>query len=156
MSKQTLWGMCSVLAILALMVFPTGCAKDTPDEDTATIAPAEEQPAQAEETIYTSADAGPYEGKKDGHLPQLVWEKTGGGLRVTITVNHEMNAETPHYIMWIKLMDGEDDLLEEKEFQATDEKAVAVFDLPTVPSELKAYEKCNLHGIWLTTVKIED
>ncbi len=154
MSIQTRRTLCSVFAILVLVFFPAACAKDTTDEEPSTIAAAEKQTAEPQETIYTSEDAGPYEGKKDGHLPQLAWEKTEGGLRVTITVNHEMNAETPHYIMWIKLMDGEDNLLEEKELQATDEKAEAVFDLPTVPSELKAYEKCNLHGIWLTTVSI--
>lgn len=158
MSKQTLWGMCAVLAIWILIVFPTGCTKDTTSEEAASIGPASKPADQTEpdkEVIYTSEDAGPYEGKKDGHLPQVVWEKTEEGLKVTVSVNHEMNAEKPHYIMWIKLMDGEDNLLEEMEFQATDEKASVVFDLPSVPSELKAYEKCNLHGIWLTTVAID-
>ena len=146
MSKQALRRMCAVFALLVLAIFSAGCSQEAPKEEA----------AESEEIIYTAEDAGPYEAKKDGHLPQVACEKTESGLEVTVTVNHEMNADTPHYIMWIKLLDGEDNLLDEKEFQATAEKAVAVFNLPSVPSELKAYEKCNLHGIWLTSLKIGD
>jgi mannose-6-phosphate isomerase len=32
---------------------------------------------------------------------------TGTGLKVAVVVNHVMNAEAPHYIMWIRLTDGE-------------------------------------------------
>ena len=157
MSKQALRRMCAVFTLLVLAIFSAGCSQEAPKEETAvaeSAAKSQEQAVEPEEIIYTAEDAGPYEAKKDGHLPQVAWEKTESGLEVTVTVNHEMNADTPHYIMWIKLLDGEDNLLDEKEFQATDEKAVAVFNLPSVPSELKAYEKCNLHGIWLTTIKI--
>jgi desulfoferrodoxin (superoxide reductase-like protein) len=65
-----------------------------------------------------------------------------------------MNPEKPHYIMYIKLKDGEGNLLGEKEFQATDEKAEAVFELKTVPSKLVAYEKCNLHGLWMDGIDV--
>lgn len=157
MTRQALWRVCFVLALSALVFSAAACSKEGPQENTAAGEPAAdtaEQSAETEAIIYTAEDPGPYEAKKDGHLPQVVWEKTEGGLRVKVTVNHEMNAETPHYIEWIKLRDGQDNLLGEAEFQATDEKAEATFELPSVPTELKAYEKCNIHGIWLTRISI--
>jgi len=76
------------------------------------------------------------------------------GLKVTVTVSHEMNPEKPHYIMNIKLEDGEGQLLGEKELEATDEKAEAIFELTTLPSKLVAYERCNLHGLWMEAVDV--
>ena len=105
-------------------------------------------PAQTtqQEPVYTRDDPGAWEGKEKGHLPQISYEKTGTGLKVIVVVNHVMNAEAPHYIMWIKLADGEGNELGRKEFQPTDQKAEAVFELTSVPAKLVAFEKCNVHG----------
>jgi desulfoferrodoxin (superoxide reductase-like protein) len=142
-----------VLILAALIVIPTGCAKEEKivgEEQTAE----KEEPAsaEAEEKIFTRSDPGAWGGKEDSHIPQIVYEKVEAGLKVTVTVSHEMNPEKPHYIMLIKLKDGEGNLLGEKEFQAADEKAEAIFELSTLPGKLVAYEKCNLHGVWMDEV----
>ena len=82
------------------------------------------------------------------------YEKIEAGLKVTVTVSHEMNPETPHYIMYIMLKDGEGNLLGEKEFEATYEKAEAVFEIESTPGKLIAYERCNLHGLWMDEVVV--
>ena len=139
-----------VLSALAILIFTflfTGCAKKEQEVE-------EQVTPTEEEVVFTRDDPGAWGGKEDSHVPQITYTKTDSGLTVTVTVSHEMNAEKPHYIMWIKLKDGEDNLLGEKEFQATDEKAEAVFELTTVPSKLKAFEKCNLHGVWMNEMDV--
>ena len=65
-----------------------------------------------------------------------------------------MDSETPHYIEWVKLMDGDGKVLGEASFQATDEKVEAVFDVSPAPARLVAHERCNLHGIWMEQVDV--
>jgi superoxide reductase len=90
------------------------------------------------------------------HLPQITYEKTDTGLKVTVKVdNHPMDAQKPHYIMWIKLEDGSGTMLGEKDFMATDPEPVATFDLTSVPVSLKAYEQCNIHGIWMSEANVD-
>ena len=110
--------------------------------------------APAAEVIYTREDPGAYGGKEDSHIPVVTYERTGSGLKVTVSVSHEMNPDTPHFIEWIQLKDVDGGLLGERTFQATDEKAEAVFELTSVPDRLVAYEKCNLHGIWKEQVDV--
>jgi desulfoferrodoxin (superoxide reductase-like protein) len=153
MKNHLFLGVFIVLILAALIVIPTGCAKEEKivgEEQTAE----KEEPAsaEAEEKIFTRSDPGAWGGKEDSHIPQIVYEKVEAGLKVTVTVSHEMNPEKPHYIMLIKLKDGEGNLLGEKEFQAADEKAEAIFELSTLPGKLVAYEKCNLHGVWMDEV----
>jgi desulfoferrodoxin-like iron-binding protein len=141
------------LLVLALAVFPIGCSQ--PEEAPVAEQAAEQAPpAAAEEPIYTRDDPGAWEGKESGHLPVIEYEKAGDGLTVTVTVNHVMDNETPHYIMWIKLLDGEGNVLGQQDFEATEEKAVATFELSTIPAKLVAHEKCNLHGIWMEEVAV--
>jgi superoxide reductase len=139
--------------MLALAILPVGCAtqqEPAEEEPAAEAAP----PAAEEEPIYTRGDPGEWEGKQQSHVPQIAYEKAGAGLKVTVTVNHPMDADLPHYIMWIKLFDGEGNLLGQEEFEATEEKAVATFELATTPAKLVAHEKCNLHGIWMDEVTV--
>jgi len=133
--------------LVTLGALSTGCAKnEAPAEaEKTTAAPAQ---TTQQEPVYTRDDPGAWEGKEKGHLPQISYEKTGTGLKVAVVVNHVMNAEAPHYIMWIRLTDGEGNELGKKEFQPTDEKAEAVFELTSMPAKLVAFEKCNVHGIW--------
>jgi superoxide reductase len=131
------------LLLVLFLLLPMACSRSQ-DE------PAE----QTEEAVFTREDPGAYGGKEDSHVPNVAYEKTESGFRVTVSVSHEMNAEKPHYIMWIQLKDGEGNLLAEKQFQATDEKAEAVFELTTVPGKLVAFEKCSLHGLWKEEVEV--
>jgi superoxide reductase len=155
MKNRLFLGVFILMILAALITLPTGCAKeDKVAEEEQAAEKTEPASAEAEEIIYTRSDPGAWGGKEDSHVPQIVYEKMETGLKVTVTVSHEMNPETPHYIMKIKLKDGEDNLLGEKELQATDEKAEAIFELFAVPGKLKAYEKCNLHGVWMDEVDV--
>lgn len=131
------------LLLVLFLLLPVACSRSQ-----------DEPAAQTEEAVFTREDPGAYGGKEDSHVPNVAYEKTESGLRVTVSVSHEMNAEKPHYIMWIQLKDGEGNLLAEKQFQATDEKAEAVFELTTVPGKLVAFEKCSLHGLWKEEVEV--
>jgi len=145
-----------IFVVLAALIFlPTGCAKEekvAEEEQAAEVT--EPAPEEVKEKIFTRSDPGAWGGKEDGHVPQIAYEKVESGLKVTVTVSHEMNPEKPHYIMYIMLKDGEDNLLGEREFEATHEKAEAIFELTTVPSKLVAFERCNLHGLWMDEVDV--
>lgn len=144
-----------VLILLAalILLLPAACSRSQEEPAEQSMEAAAEQ-APAEQTVFTREDPGAYGGKEDSHVPSVAYEKTGSGLRVTVSVSHEMNAEKPHYIMWIQLKDGEGNPLGEKQFQASDEKAEAVFELTAVPEKLVAFEKCNLHGLWKAEVAV--
>lgn len=149
MSKRAFFGIFTILLFAALVLFPTGCAKkEETVQEKPEMTQAEPDDTKPEAVVFTRDDPGPWAGKEDVHLPQIAFEKTDAGLRVTVAVGHEMNAEKPHYIMWIKLLDGEDNIIGEKSFQAVDMKAEAIFEIQTTPALLKAYALCNLHGLW--------
>ncbi len=138
MKIKIFWSLLVIPVFLVLVFNTTACSKEEPDE----------------EIIFTRQAPGSWAGKEEGHIPKIAWEKTENGLKVTINVHHEMNSEKPHYIMWVKLQDGKNNLLGEKEFQSSDKKAQAIFELTEIPSKLKAYEKCNLHGTWMEEIEI--
>ena len=155
MKNCLFFGLFIVMVLAALIVLPTGCAKEEKvAEEEQAAEKTEPTSEEAEEMIFTRFDPGAWGGKEDSHVPQIVYEKMEAGLKVTVTVSHEMNPEKPHYIMNIKLEDGEGQLLGEKELEATDEKAEAIFELTTLPSKLVAYERCNLHGLWMDEVAV--
>ncbi len=135
----------------SIAVLFSGCKAG---QEPAATEEAAEAPSKAEEPVFTKDDPGAWEGKESGHVPVIEYEKTDGGLKVTVTVNHVMDAEIPHYIEWIKLMDGEGNVLGQQEFQARAEKAVATFELSSVPAKLVAHERCNIHGIWMEEVTV--
>jgi superoxide reductase len=142
----------------ALILLSTGCGKKA--EKTEEPAVQKEAPMAAEESTmekpYTKDNPGPWAALVDVHLPQITYEKTDTGLKVTVKVdNHPMDAQKPHYIMWIKLEDGSGTMLGEKDFMATDPEPVATFDLTSVPVSLKAYEQCNIHGIWMSEANVD-
>jgi superoxide reductase len=136
-----------------LVTIPTGCA--TQQEPVTEEQPAETTEMEAEEEpVYTRNDPGAWEGKESSHIPVITYEKTETGLTVTVTVNHVMDAEIPHYIEWVKLWDGEGNLLGEAAFEATDKTARATFEITSVPTKLVAHERCNVHGIWMEEVPV--
>lgn len=143
-----------------LVMLPTGCStqqEPVAEEPAAAEPAAMETPAATigeNEPIYTAADPGAWEGKESSHVPVITYEKTATGLTVTVTVNHVMDASIPHYIEWVKLMDGEGRVFGDAFFQATDAKAEATFELETVPAKLVAIERCNVHGLWKEEVDV--
>ncbi|MCJ7681329.1 MAG: hypothetical protein MUP70_11425 [Candidatus Aminicenantes bacterium] len=154
MTKKPFILILGILIAFALLI-PTACSKGEKLQEEQAAAVETAQAVQPSETdVYTRDDPGAYGGKEDSHVPQVEYVRSNGGIEVTVRVQHEMNPDKPHYIMWIRLFDETGNLLGEKEFQATDEKAEAVFFLDSVPSQLKAYELCNLHGIWMEVVTI--
>jgi desulfoferrodoxin-like iron-binding protein len=163
MQKRFHWVIFCGFLISAVVFLSSACTKEKPVAESEAAAPDKTAETQEqagvedviEEPIFTRADHGPWNGKEESHLPEITYEKTDTGLEVTVTVKHEMNPETPHYIMWIKLEDGEGNQLGEKTFEATDEKAEAVFELTEIPQKLIAYEKCNLHGTWMEEKEVD-
>ena len=107
---------------------------------------------------YTAKNFGPWnEAVAATHVPQVTFEKMGAGLKVTVQIdNHPMDPQKPHWIMWIRLEDMKGNKLGEKTFNATDPRpAVAVFELPAMEDKVKAFERCNIHGIWLNEAAVE-
>jgi desulfoferrodoxin-like iron-binding protein len=90
------------------------------------------------------------------HLPQITFTKTDDGLKVRVQIDdHPMDASTPHYIMWITITDGQGNILGTQTFVATDPApAVAVFLLTTPPDKIRAFERCNIHGIWMSEANV--
>jgi desulfoferrodoxin-like iron-binding protein len=154
------WTFVTAIAFLALVLafFPPACKKQqdmggAPAAETPAVAPQETPMMTAQENSmenpYTKENPGPWAGLDEKHVPEITYEKTGSGLKVTVRVEHPMDPQQPHFIMSIMLQDGMGAKLGEKTFVATDPEAVATFELMTVPERLKAYEHCNLHGIWM-------
>ncbi|MFA9454317.1 MAG: desulfoferrodoxin family protein [Candidatus Aminicenantaceae bacterium] len=146
-----------ILFTILIVLFPLGCTRSRNQpaaQDETAVQEAEADQAESTEAVYTRDDPGGYRGKEDSHVPVVAYEKTETGLRVTVSVNHEMNSEKPHFIEWIRLKDGANNLMGEIAFQATDEKAEAVFELTTIPDKLVATQKCNLHGVWQEEIDV--
>jgi desulfoferrodoxin-like iron-binding protein len=112
--------------------------------------------AVAQEKPYTKVAPGPWPAAvANTHAPMITYEKNGAGLKVTVKIdNHPMDPKKPHYIMWIRLEDGMGNILGEKKFKATDPAPVATFDLTSIPGTLKAFEQCNIHGLWMSQVTV--
>ena len=107
---------------------------------------------------YTAKNFGPWNAAVAAtHVPQVVFEKMGMGLKVTVQIdNHPMDPQKPHWIMWIRLEDMKGKKLGEKTFKATDPRpAIAVFELPAMHDKIKAFERCNIHGIWLNEAAVD-
>lgn len=153
MTSKKMMRTAALVFLAAVMIIAAGCAKE---ETPAAMSAAGdvEIPAGEDLPVYTMEDPGPWAGKEAEHVPTIAYEKTEAGLRVTVTVSHEMNPETPHFIMWIQLYDGGETLLGEKTLAAEDLKAEVVFDLNAVPGTLRAFERCNLHGLWKASVDV--
>jgi desulfoferrodoxin-like iron-binding protein len=112
--------------------------------------------AVAQEKPYTKVAPGPWPAAvANTHSPMITYEKSGAGIKVTVKIdNHPMDPKKPHYIQWIRLEDGMGNKLGEKQFKATDPAPIATFTLTSVPGTLKAFEQCNIHGIWMSQVKV--
>ena len=141
-----------ILLVSAALLVSGSLSCSSKEEKTTSQTEGSEQPV--ENVIFTREDPGAYGGKEDSHIPRIVYEKTDTGLKITVSVEHEMNAEKPHFIEWIALWDEESTELGRTQFKAQDAKAEIVVELNSVPSKLTAMEKCNLHGIWREEIDI--
>jgi len=110
-----------------------------------------------QEKPYTEEDPGPWPAAvANTHSPEISYEKTDSGLKVMVKVdNHPMDPKKPHYIMWIRIEDGDGNKLGEKTFQMTDPAPMVVFELASIPVKLRAFERCNIHGIWMSETEVE-
>jgi len=140
MYKKTSAYLWALSFIVITLFFSPGCGEKSPS---------------IEETIYTRSSPGPWQGKEDGHVPKILVGKKETGLEVQVSVNHVMDADTPHYIMFIKIFDENDKLLGETNFNPDSEAAVATFSLTTAPKKITALEKCNLHGTWSAEIELD-
>ena len=95
--------------------------------------------------IYTAADPGKWSKKIGGHEPKVSVK----GKNVTITTNHAMTEK--HYIVRHTLVSEKGEVLGEKTFYPSDEKAVSTHVLPDGhTSKLYATSFCNKHDLWIT------
>jgi desulfoferrodoxin-like iron-binding protein len=158
------WDLCVAALVLAavMMAVCPACSKKTEKPapmagETATQEMTDTTSEYTQEKPYTADFFGPWNADMAKlHLPEITYEKAGSGLTVTVKIdNHPMDAETPHYIMWIRLEDENGDVLGQKDFVATDPAPIATFELATAPAKLTAFERCNIHGIWMSGIDVK-
>ena len=89
------------------------------------------------------------EKKVGGHAPKVTVE----GKNVTITNKHVMSKK--HYIVRHTLVSENGNVLGEKTFYPSDEKAVSTFTLPEKhASTFYATSVCNKHDLWVNEFTI--
>ncbi len=93
--------------------------------------------------IYTKDNPGKWAKKISGHLPIF----TVDGKKITIETKHGMSAK--HYIVRHTLVTGNGEVLGEKTFYPSDEKALSVFKIVGEHSVLYATSFCNKHDLWV-------
>ena len=98
--------------------------------------------------IYTKDNPGKWAKKVGGHLPIV----TVDGNQVTIETKHGMSEE--HYIVRHTIVSGNGEVLGEKTFSPTDEKALSVFKLEGKYSVLYATSFCNKHDLWVSEFSV--
>jgi desulfoferrodoxin-like iron-binding protein len=155
---KTRWSLISALVSLVFGLMFLGLGRPQASAALDSAALLQEAQGNSLEHPYTAEDPGPWgEAVAKVHVPWVTYEKMGMGLKVTVEIDHHpMDPKKPHYIMWIKLQDGSGHEFGEKTFVATDATpAEATFELTSVPETLKAFTRCNVHGIWLKEVKVE-
>lgn len=143
-------------AVAALV--PMACGKPEAEKQAALPAAAAQpeegmpmRPSEAD-TVYTAEAPGPWAEKVGSHAPAITAEKKGDEWEVTVVVNHGMDAETPHFIVWIEAQNAAGEMLGRQVFEATSPEAKLVFTTAEANlAGLKAFELCNLHGTWSTT-----
>lgn len=95
--------------------------------------------------------AGTTDAALEKHVPAVKAEN--GKLNVQVgEVKHPMLDE--HYItdVWVEYPDG----TVEKKALKPGEEPVAVFDIDGVKGTVKVYEYCNLHGLWVKEIEVDE
>ncbi len=98
--------------------------------------------------IYTKDNPGKWMGKAGSHLPIV----TIDGNKITIETKHGMSEK--HYIVRHTLVDGNGEVLGEKTFYPSDEKALSIFNVSGEPSSLYATSFCNKHDFWVAQIVV--
>jgi len=96
--------------------------------------------------IYTKNNPGKWEAKTGSHLPVV----TVDGQKITIETKHGMSEK--HYIVRHTLVAGNGDVLGEKTFYPSSEKALSVFEVKEEHAVLYATSFCNQHDLWVVAV----
>lgn len=98
--------------------------------------------------IYSKSDQGKWEGKAGSHAPVVKVD----GDHVTLVTEHGMSEK--HYIVRHTLVTGEGQVIGEKTFYPSDEKAVSTFALNGHKGQLIATSFCNKHDLWITEFNV--
>jgi desulfoferrodoxin (superoxide reductase-like protein) len=100
--------------------------------------------------VLTVASPGSWAGKEAGHAPRVTVDPTG--TKVTVFAKHEMvpagGAKPEHHIDLLYLRDAKTKALLGVAELAPNGEAKAEFTVPAGTTQVVAYAKCNLHGVW--------
>jgi len=94
--------------------------------------------------VYTRDSAGKWAGKAGSHAPVV----TVTGQQVIVETRHGMSEQ--HYIVRHTIVSPDGEVLGEKTFHPSDEKARSVFTLQGDHPVLYATSFCNKHDLWVT------
>ncbi len=106
------------------------------------------KPSFTKGVIYTKDNPGKWAKKVGGHLPIV----TVDGKKVTIETKHGMSEK--HYIVRHTLVSGNGEVLGERTFYPSDEKALSVFKIEVEHSVLYATSFCNKHDLWVAEFSV--
>ena len=98
--------------------------------------------------VYTKECPGKWAKKVGSHLPIVTVE----GNKITIETKHSMSQK--HYIVRHTLVSGSGEVLGEKTFYPSDEKALSVFEISDEYSVLYATSFCNKHDFWVAEIMV--
>ena len=98
--------------------------------------------------VYTKECPGKWAKKIGSHLPVV----TVKGNKITIETKHGMSQK--HYIVRHTLVSGSGEVLGEKTFYPSDEKALSVFEISGECSVFYATSFCNKHDFWLAEIMV--
>lgn len=112
-------------------------------------------------TAYTATAPGPFAGKERSHVPNLTVQSDGVAV---IVVNHVMDpggvneagadggdagSRPEHFITTIYAKDDQDRVIYLKELTSKDASPPFIaFRIPDGTKSVRAFEHCNLHGVW--------
>ncbi len=102
----------------------------------------------AKGVVYTKDSPGKWAQKVAGHLPVV----TVDGKKVAIETKHGMSEK--HYIVRHTLVSGTGEVLGEKTFYPSDEKALSVFEVSGKHAFLYATSFCNKHDLWVAEIMV--
>ena len=100
----------------------------------------------AKGVVYTKDSPGKWVKKVNSHLPIVTVDDN----KITIETKHGMSEK--HYIVRHTLVSGNGEVLGEKTFYPSDEKALSVFNITGDHSSLYATSFCNKHDFWVAEI----
>lgn len=108
--------------------------------------------AALEEKALTAEAPGDWAGKEAKHVPKVTKSMKDGQETIVVEVPHEMKKE--HWISQIWLRDQNNELAGYTKLKPTDKPILTVV-LKEGMERVRAFESCNLHGVWAgSTVRV--